>query len=155
VKLEGATGNTDLITHIVQSGVPVMGHLGLTPQSVHQLGGFKVQGLGLAGEELIHQAQALQDAGCFSIVLEAIPKNLAQTITQQVKIPTIGIGAGAGTDGQVLVLHDMLGLSPHKTPRFVRNYLDGYEHIKSAIENFDQDVKNKTFPRDEESYASD
>ena len=115
VKLEGAAGNIELIKHIVESGVPVMGHIGLTPQSVHQLGGYKVQGRGAsAAESLIQQAKDLEAAGCFCIVLECVPVAVADTITRTVTIPTIGIGAGHNTTGQVLVFHDMLGLNNSK-----------------------------------------
>ena len=155
IKLEGAEGNVELIRHLVHSGVPVMGHLGLTPQFVHQLGGFKVQGRGdQAAKRILEQAKALEDAGCFSLVLEAIPTPLAETITSSLQIPTIGIGAGSVTDGQVLVLHDMLGLNTDFKPKFVRTYLNGAELISTAINSFCDDVEAGTFPGKKESYSS-
>ena len=117
VKLEGVDGHEDVIRHIVGSGVPVMGHLGLTPQSVNQFGGFKVQGRGEAtADRLVRQARLLEDLGCFSIVLECVPADVATRITDALTLPTIGIGAGVGTDGQVLVLQDLWGVDPDHTP---------------------------------------
>lgn len=154
VKLEGAEGNIDLVKHLVQSGIPVMGHIGLTPQAIYQMGGFRVQGKSPeAAEQLKKQALALEEAGCFSLVLECVPAQLANHITQSLKIPTIGIGAGAGTDGQVLVLHDMLGLNKEFSPRFVRKYLNGVELIQSAINDFIEDVETNQFPTEQESYT--
>lgn len=154
MKLEGVEGHENLIERIVGSGVPVMGHLGLTPQSVNQFGGFKVQGKGCAqAERILRQAHALEDLGCFSIVLECIPAALAMRITSEVRIPTIGIGAGAGTDGQVLVLQDLWGVDPARAPRFVRRYLDGEGLLTTALNQYDADVKNADFPRAEESYS--
>jgi 3-methyl-2-oxobutanoate hydroxymethyltransferase len=154
VKLEGVDGHEDVITQIIGSGVPVMGHVGLTPQSVHQLGGFRVQGRGEAdAARILRQAHALEDLGCFAIVLECVPTELAARITSQVQFPTIGIGAGAGTDGQVLVLHDLLGLSNGHTPRFVRKYMDGKRLLTCALNQFDADVKNEQFPDVSESYV--
>lgn len=153
VKLEGAEGNIELIKHLVQSGIPVMGHIGLTPQSVYQMGGFKVQGKSPEAAELLKkQALLLEDAGCFSIVLECVPAPLANEITQILKIPTIGIGAGSGTDGQILVLHDMLGLNQDFRPKFVRTYLNGAELINKAIQDYVHDVEGQQFPSDKESY---
>lgn len=152
VKIEGTVGHLDLIQHIVESGVPVMGHLGLTPQSVHQLGGFRVQGKGKeAADCVLSQALQLQEAGCFAIVLECIPSDLAKEITDQLMIPTIGIGAGVHVSGQVLVLHDLLGLSSEK-PKFLKTYLDGRGLIHAALDNFDKEVKSKTFPDREHGY---
>lgn len=154
VKLEGAKGNLQLVEHCVDSGVPVMGHLGLTPQSIHQLGGFKVQGRDdKAKKEIMKQALALQEAGCFSIVLECVPTELAKEITQALEIPTIGIGAGVHTDGQVLVLQDMLGMNQEFKPKFLKKYLEGHKLIAEAFESFDSEVKNKIFPSDKESYS--
>ena len=154
VKLEGAQGHLDEVKHIVESGVPVMGHLGLTPQSVNQLGGFKVQGKGEeTAREIFEDAIALEKAGCFSIVLECIPAPLAKEITEVLTIPTIGIGSGPDTSGQVLVLHDLLGMDPSFKPKFVRRYLDGYGLIKGAIDQFDEDVKSKSFPVRKESFV--
>lgn len=153
VKLEGADGNIELIKHLVQSGIPVMGHIGLTPQSIYQMGGFKVQGKSPeAAEQLKRQAHELENAGCFAVVLECVPSELAQTITQSLTIPTIGIGAGAGTDGQVLVLHDMLGLNKEFRPKFVRTYLDGYKLFEQAVQEFVDDVEKVNFPNEQEWY---
>jgi len=153
LKLEGAKGNLEVVRHIVDSGVPVMGHLGLTLQSIHQLGGFKVQGrTPQEYSELIEQAKQLQDAGCFSLVLECVPSVLAAEISKLLEIPTIGIGAGSGTDGQVLVLQDMLGTNPKFKPKFLRTYLDGFELIKNALNEYHQDVTQKQFPTEKESY---
>ena len=155
VKLEGADGHLDVIRHIVESGVPVMGHLGLTPQSVHTLGGHRVQGRNSqAAQKLIHQAKALEAAGCFSIVLECIPESLAGQITDAVTLPTIGIGSGPGTSGQVLVFQDLLGLNTGFHPVFVRKYLEGDKLIGHALEGFAEDVKERSFPTLNESYLA-
>jgi 3-methyl-2-oxobutanoate hydroxymethyltransferase len=154
VKLEGVDGHEDVIRHIIGSGVPVMGHLGLTPQAVHQLGGFRVQGKSAdAAERLVSQARMLEELGCFAIVLECVPASLGACITSRLRIPTIGIGAGGGTDGQVLVLHDILGLSTGHTPRFVRRYFDGDRVLADALDRYDADVKDGRFPAREESYS--
>jgi 3-methyl-2-oxobutanoate hydroxymethyltransferase len=154
VKLEGARGHLDDVAHVVQSGVPVMGHLGLTPQSVHQLGGFKVQGKGEeTAREIFEDAVALEKAGCFSMVLECIPAPLAKEITEALSIPTIGIGSGPDTSGQVLVLQDLLGMDPSFQPKFVRRYMEGYQLIKEAVNHFDADVKARTFPVKKESFV--
>jgi 3-methyl-2-oxobutanoate hydroxymethyltransferase len=153
VKLEGADGNLAYIKHCVESGVPVMGHLGLTPQAIHQLGGFKVQGKEPeAFEKIYHDALALEKAGCFSIVLECVPAPLSQKISQDLKIPTIGIGAGSHTDGQVLVLQDLLGMNENFKPKFLRKYLDGAHLIRDALAHFHEDVGSQNFPLDKESY---
>lgn len=153
VKLEGASGNLKLIKHLVESGVPVMGHLGLTPQSIHQLGGFRVQGRDLDSARLLErQAAELQEHGCFSLVLECVPSKLSETITKNLVIPTIGIGAGPNTDGQVLVLQDMLGLNQGFKPKFLRQFLNGSELIISAVNQYDQKVKQHGFPDLNESY---
>ena len=153
VKLEGAEGNIDLIKHLVQSGIPVMGHIGLTPQSIYQMGGFRVQGKNPEAAELLKkQAILLEDAGCFAIVLECVPSALAHSITQTLKIPTIGIGAGQSTDGQILVLHDMLGFNQDFQPKFVRHYLNGAELFKKSIDNYIKDVHESQFPTEKESY---
>ena len=155
VKLEGLDGHEDVIRQIVGSGVPVMGHIGLTPQSVNQLGGFRVQGRNDAdAANLIRQAHALEDLGCFSIVLECVPAALAADITSQLQLPTIGIGAGAGTDGQVLVLQDLWGVDTRISPRFVRAYVDGEGVLTDALDRYDADVKKAQFPAPEESYSS-
>ena len=153
VKLEGIEGNTETISHIVKSGVPVMGHLGLTPQSVNQLGGFRVQGRGDAAAEILKkEALACQQAGCFAVVLECVPEALAAEITELLTIPTIGIGAGAQTDGQVLVMQDLLGLSSDFKPKFVRKYLDGKRLWRDAFNAYASDVKSGQFPAADESY---
>ncbi|MDP2366477.1 MAG: 3-methyl-2-oxobutanoate hydroxymethyltransferase [Ignavibacteria bacterium] len=153
VKIEGAGSNVRIIKHIIDSGVPVMGHIGLTPQSVNSIGGYVLQGKNdKTAHQLIEDAKALEDAGCFSIVLELIPAQLAKKITESVNIPTIGIGAGPYTSGQVLVLHDLLGLNKIFNPKFLRKYLNGFELIKDALIHYDQEVKLKTFPGEKESY---
>ena len=153
VKLEGIEGNTETIFHIVKSGVPVMGHLGLTPQSVNQLGGYRVQGRGdRAAKVLREEALACERAGCFALVLECVPDDLATEITASLSIPTIGIGAGAGTDGQVLVMQDLLGLSSDFKPKFVRKYLDGRKLWQEAFNAYASDVKSGQFPATDESY---
>ncbi len=147
IKLEGADDNTAIIEHIVKSGIPVMGHLGLTPQSIHALGGFKVQGKdNIAAQKILDQAKSLQDVGCFAIVLECIPSPLAQMITEALDIPTIGIGAGPYTSGQVLVFQDLLGLQKDIKPKFLKTYLEGFELIKDSLNQFDSEVKSTVFP---------
>jgi 3-methyl-2-oxobutanoate hydroxymethyltransferase len=154
VKLEGVDGHEAVIRHIIESGVPVMGHIGLTPQSVNRFGGFRTQGRNdCDAERLLRQARALEQLGCFSIVIECVPATLAARITSEVTIPTIGIGAGAATDGQVLVLHDLLGLDNGKVPRFVRRYVDGARVLTNALNEYDADVKETRFPAPEESYS--
>jgi 3-methyl-2-oxobutanoate hydroxymethyltransferase len=153
VKLEGAAGNCELVQHLVESGVPVMGHLGLTPQSVNQLGGYKVQGReDTSAKAIIEAAKNLEAAGCFSIVLECVPSALAREITQQLHIPTIGIGAGPDTDGQILVWQDLLGLNTEFTPKFVRQYLRGADLFKEAINQYVKDINEIQFPSPKESY---
>ena len=127
VKLEGLAGHEDVVAHLVESGIPVMGHLGLTPQSVHQLGGYRFQGRDAAGGERVRQdARRLEELGAFAFVLECVPADLAASITEERAIPSIGIGAGAGTAGQVLVLSDLLGMDPRFQPRFARRYMEGH-----------------------------
>ncbi|OGU34737.1 MAG: 3-methyl-2-oxobutanoate hydroxymethyltransferase [Ignavibacteria bacterium GWB2_35_6b] len=153
VKIEGANGHLEYIKHIVESGVPVMGHLGLTPQSVHQLGGYKVQAKDkTAADKLKTYAKQLEDAGCFSIVLELVPAKLGKEVTESLSIPTIGIGAGKYRSGQVLVLQDMLGMNKEFNPKFLRKYINGFDLLKGALNNFNEDVKNKKFPNEEESF---
>ncbi len=153
VKIEGVVGHEVLLAHIVDSGVPVVAHLGLTPQSIHQLGGFKVQGREeKAAEALFKQAKEVQEAGCFALVLECVPTRVAAHITGELHIPTIGIGAGPHTDGQVLVLHDMLGLNEGFKPKFLRQYLNGAELVKTALEKYSRDVASGEFPLAAESY---
>ncbi|MFO1257994.1 MAG: 3-methyl-2-oxobutanoate hydroxymethyltransferase [Gammaproteobacteria bacterium] len=154
IKLEGAV-DPKLITHIVNAGIPVMGHLGLTPQSMHVLGGFKVQGKDVSDAQKIREeAKTLQDAGCFAIVLECIPHRVAKEITDCLMIPTIGIGAGPCTSGQVLVLQDLLGCQTFK-PKFLKTYMDGFNMIKNALNQYDNEVKDLVFPNlDEHCYET-
>ncbi|HIG40148.1 MAG: 3-methyl-2-oxobutanoate hydroxymethyltransferase [bacterium] len=153
VKIEGDTHQVELIRHIIEAGVPVMGHLGLMPQSIHSLGGHKVQAKDEAkASKLIASAKALQQAGCFAVVLECIPTKLGSCVSQRIDIPTIGIGAGPHTDGQVLVLHDLLGVNPEFSPKFLRRYSDSYGVIHAAVNNFHSDVVEQAFPSLQESY---
>lgn len=153
IKLENAAGNLKLIRHLTESGIPVMGHLGLTMQLMHMMGGLKVQGkTQAAARQMQEDALALQEAGCFAVVLECIPTSLAQTITQSLHIPTIGIGAGLVTDGQVLVLQDLLGLNTDFKPKFVKNYISGCEQMRQGIDEFVKEVNAGEFPSDEYSY---
>jgi 3-methyl-2-oxobutanoate hydroxymethyltransferase len=153
VKLEGVDGHERVIGQILASGVPVMGHVGLTPQSVHQLGGFRVQGRESDdAARVLRQAHRLEDLGCFSVVFECVPAALAARATAELGIPTIGIGAGPGTDGQVLVLQDLWGVTTGPQPRFVRKYLDGARLLTDALNRFDDDVKEVRFPGPAESY---
>ncbi len=154
VKLEGVDGHEDVIRQIVGSGVPVMGHVGLTPQSVNEFGGFRVQGRDAAdAEKIARQAHALEELGCFSLVLECIPAQLGARITRELTIPTIGIGAGPCTDGQVLVLQDLWGVAGDQAPRFVRRYIDGETMLTDALDRYDADVKGGQFPSAAESYT--
>ncbi len=153
VKLEGGEEVKESIIRILSAGVPVMGHLGLTPQSINKFGTYTVR----ATEEpeakkLIKDALLLEELGCFAIVLEKIPAALAAEVSKQLKIPVIGIGAGAAVDGQVLVIHDMLGINQGFSPRFLRRYLNLYEEIKAAIGNYVEDVKAENFPNENEQY---
>lgn len=152
VKLEGGRERLPAVAAIVGAGIPVMGHLGLTPQSVHLLGGFRPQGrTAEAARRLLADALALQDAGCFSMVLESIPARLAAHVSQRLSIPTIGIGAGVGCDGQVLVTHDLLGMFPRFTPRFVRQYADLHAEMVKAFGAYRSEVEARAFPTDEHS----
>lgn len=154
VKLEGGRHMAETVKTLVTAGIAVMGHIGLTPQSVSAFGGFKTQGKSAeAARKLIEDAKALEEAGAFSVVLEAIPARLAEVISQQVGIPTIGIGAGAGCDGQVLVTHDLLGLFDRHTPKFVRQYAHINQTMKTAFEQYRADVQSGSFPAPDESYA--
>jgi 3-methyl-2-oxobutanoate hydroxymethyltransferase len=153
VKIEGAQGHTHVIRHLVESGIPVMGHLGLTPQWVRGLGGFKVQARDAAAAgQLREDASALEQAGAFALVLECIPRALAGEVTSALRIPTIGIGAGAGCDGQVLVLHDMLGLNPGFRPRFARSFADGAALVRGGAARFAEAVRRGEFPSQEEGF---
>jgi 3-methyl-2-oxobutanoate hydroxymethyltransferase len=153
IKLEGGEEVVDSIKRIISAGVPVMGHLGLTPQSIYKFGTYAVRAKEEAeAEALVKNARLLEEAGCFSIVLEKIPAALGQRVAEEVKIPIIGIGAGGGVDGQVLVMHDMLGINKDFSPRFLRRYLNLYDQIKTATEQYIQDVKSKDFPNEKEQY---
>jgi 3-methyl-2-oxobutanoate hydroxymethyltransferase len=156
VKLEGGGANIVEITRrLVDAGIPVMGHLGLTPQSVHAMGGFKVQGKTDAqAARIVKEARALEHAGAFSVVLEGMPSKVAATITHELRIPTIGIGAGPATDGQVLVYHDMLGLTTGKAPKFVKRYANLAEEISRAASAYADDVRTGKFPGPEHEYTT-
>lgn len=153
VKVEGGERRIELIARLVEAEIPVMGHVGLTPQSVNALGGFKVQGRSEeAAQQVLRDARAVETAGAFSIVLESLPREVAARATAELHIPTIGIGAGPDCDGQVLVLHDMLGLTNGHTPKFARRYANLAEIIGRAATEFCDDVQNGRFPSDDESY---
>ncbi len=153
VKLEGGANRVPVVRALVDAEIPVMGHLGLTPQSIHRMGGHRVQGrTGRDAVALVQDALRLQDAGCFSILLEGVPAQLAERVTQEVKVPTIGIGAGPHCSGQVLVFHDIVGLLPEKPPKFVRTYMNAFEQIRAALEAWSQDVRAGRFPGPQESY---
>jgi 3-methyl-2-oxobutanoate hydroxymethyltransferase len=150
VKLEGGRERLEAVRAIQSAGIPVMGHIGLTPQSVHQLGGFRAQGkVATDAHRLLEEAQMLQEAGCFSIVLESLPSRLGKLISERLEIPTIGIGAGPGCDGQVLVTHDLLGLFDRFTPRFVKKYANLHEEMAKAFEAYKAEVESHTFPMKE------
>ncbi|MES2586188.1 MAG: 3-methyl-2-oxobutanoate hydroxymethyltransferase [Pseudomonadota bacterium] len=154
VKLEGGDWQIDIIQYLVERSVPVCAHLGLLPQSVHVLGGYKVQGKSKdAASLMVEQAIACEQAGAQMIVLEAIPSSLGKIITESLSIPTIGIGAGADCSGQVLVLQDMLGISPGKPPKFVKNFLDGHTSIEAAVKAYVREVKSGKFPGPEHGFA--
>ncbi|MBP1599697.1 MAG: panB [Acidobacteria bacterium] len=156
VKLEGGRERVAAIKAIISAGIPVMGHLGLTPQSVHQLGGWKVQGKSAqAARMLIEDSLILEDAGCYAIVLESIPAEVAHLISNRLAIPIIGIGAGVGCDGQVLVAHDVLGLFDRFTPSFVKKYADLFSEMQRAFKEYISDVKERRFPAAEHSHAMD
>jgi len=152
VKLEGGVRMKDVIRALVDIEIPVMGHIGLTPQSVNRIGGYKVQGKGKEAEGLIRDAKAVEEAGAFSVVLECVPRKLAKEITEMLTIPTIGIGAGPECDGQVLVIHDLLGLSGGFRPKFVKQYLNMREQIDSAVKNYIEEVRGGAFPDDAHSF---
>lgn len=153
IKLEGGVAMSDSIAAIVSAGIPVMGHVGLTPQSVHRFGGYKIQGREKGQHEIIvRDALAVQEAGAFAIVLEGVPTALAKDITERLTIPTIGIGAGIHCDGQVLVVHDMLGLFDDFTPKFVKRYADIKGSMSAAVKSFIEDVRERKFPGEEHSF---
>jgi 3-methyl-2-oxobutanoate hydroxymethyltransferase len=153
VKLEGAGPSLSRVRAIVGAGIPVMGHVGLTPQSATMLGGFKTQGkTAEAARQLVEDAGALEEAGCFAVVLEAVPAPVAAEVTRRLKVPTIGIGAGPDCDGQVLVYHDLLGLTEGHLPRFVKRYANLSREIRDALESYAEDVRAGTFPAEEHAY---
>ena len=153
IKLEGGAEVAESIRKIVNAGIPVMGHLGLTPQSIFQFGTYKVRAKEEAeAEKLIQDAKLLEELGCFALVLEKIPATLAKRVSETLTIPTIGIGAGADCDGQVLVFHDMVGMNQGFSPKFLRRYLDLYTEITGAVSQYVTDVKNANFPNKDESY---
>jgi 3-methyl-2-oxobutanoate hydroxymethyltransferase len=156
VKLEGGRKRLPMVDALLAAEIPVMGHLGLTPQSIHAMGGYRVQGRGVeAARELVEDARALAAAGVFAIVLEGVPDIVAQIVTQEVPVPTIGIGAGPSCDGQVLVYHDVLGLHHGRLPKFVRQYTHLADIATEALEGFFADIESGTFPADNESYHMD
>src|SRR5271155_3487044 len=153
VKVEGGERRVELIARLTEAEIPVMGHVGLTPQSVNALGGYRVQGkTANAAEQLLRDARSVEAAGAFAVVLEAVPRELAAQITRDLRIPTIGIGAGPDCDGQILVVHDMLGLTFSKTPKFARQYANLGEMTSNAVREYCQDVRRGAFPSDAESY---
>lgn len=154
VKLEGGKAIAGTVQRIVEAGIPVMGHLGLTPQSIYKFGTYKVRATeDQEAEDLIRDAKLLEEAGCFAIVLEKIPAKLATRVSEALSIPTIGIGAGAGCDGQVLVIHDMLGMNKEFNPRFLRRYADLETTMTEAVQQYVEDVKSQDFPNSEEQYG--
>jgi 3-methyl-2-oxobutanoate hydroxymethyltransferase len=154
VKLEGGRNRVDLVKRLVDEEIPVMAHIGLTPQSVHKLGGYRVQGkTAVDANKLIEDAKMLEEAGAFAIVLELIPREIAEIITKELTISTVGIGAGAACDIQVLVLHDLIGFTFGRQPRFVRQYANVSEVISNAITNWMDDVRSGNYPNAEESYG--
>ena len=154
IKIEGGDADTcNTINYLVKAGVPVIGHIGLTPQMIHQLGGYRVQGKTKEQEIILtQQALELEQAGCFAIVIECVPQHLAKTLTDSLTIPTIGIGAGSNTDGQVLVWHDVLGLQTEFNPKFVKRFAQGHDFFLNAINNYAQQVHQCTFPAPEHAY---
>jgi 3-methyl-2-oxobutanoate hydroxymethyltransferase len=153
IKMEGGREILESVDRILSAGIPVMGHLGLTPQSIHKFGTYVVRATDAAeARTLIEDAHFLEEAGCFSLVLEKIPAELGEQVTNEIKIPTIGIGAGGGVDGQVLVLHDMLGITQKFSPRFLRRYHNLYEEIQGSVKAYIIDVKTQEFPNDREQY---
>tara|TARA_B100000683_G_scaffold216323_1_gene211887 strand:- start:1147 stop:1992 length:846 start_codon:yes stop_codon:yes gene_type:complete len=155
VKLEGGKAIVPMIKKMVDAGIPVMGHIGLMPQKVHMMGGFKVQGKDKAGQEqILEDAQALVSAGVFGMVLEGIPSDVAQEVTQSVPVPTIGIGAGSACDGQVLVIYDLLGFNQNFRPKFVKTYFEGGNAIQEACQNYVNDVVSGTFPSEKYSFKN-
>jgi 3-methyl-2-oxobutanoate hydroxymethyltransferase len=154
VKLEGGRERLDAVKGILGAGIPVLGHLGLTPQSVHKLGGFKAQGkTAAAAKDLLNDALALEEEGCFGLVLESVPDRVAAFISERLRIPTIGIGAGSRCDGQVLVIHDLIGLYDSFTPKFVKQYAELHQDIQKALIGFREEVQKKEFPTQEHTFS--
>ena len=154
VKLEGGAEVADTVRALVQAGIPVMGHIGLTPQSIHAMGGHRIQGRGkVARDRLLHDAQALETAGCYAIVIEGVPTELARDISAALAVPTIGIGAGDGCDGQILVLYDLLGLNPEFKPKFLKRFADLGRDVIEALQGYRNEVRDGTFPAPEHGYA--
>lgn len=153
IKLEGGREVADTVKAIVDAGIPVMGHIGLTPQTVSKLGGFRIQGKGDAAKDILEDALALEAAGVWGIVIECVPEQLGKLITEKVKIPTIGIGGGRYCDGQVLVFHDMMGLFEKFTPKFVKQYINLTPEIVKALENYKEDVKTGAFPEEKHTFG--
>ena len=155
IKMEGGAPIIETVKRIVDAGIPVMGHLGLTPQSIYKFGTYKVRAQEEEeAEQLIKDARLLEEAGCFGIVLEKIPSRLAKKVTEELSIPTIGIGAGGDCDGQVLVVHDMLGMNKDFSPRFLRRYADLNSVMTDAVKQYISDVKSRDFPNKDEQYGS-
>ena len=153
IKMEGGSEIEESIKRILSAGIPVMGHLGLTPQSIYKFGTYTVRAKEeLEANKLLEDAKFLDQIGCFSLVLEKIPSSLAKVVSESIEIPTIGIGAGPHTDGQVLVTHDLLGITKDFQPRFLRRYMNLFDDIKVAVESYIGDVKSNSFPTDKESY---
>ena len=156
IKLEGGREVVETVRAIVDAGIPVMGHIGLTPQTISKLGGYKVQGKTVeTARRLLADALALEEAGCFSIVLEAVPARVGELVSQQLTIPTVGIGAGAGCDGQVLVFHDVLGLFDRFTPKFVKTYAELKQPMLAALQAYRAEVETRAFPAEAHSYPID
>jgi 3-methyl-2-oxobutanoate hydroxymethyltransferase len=156
VKLEGGRERADAVRAITSAGIPVMGHIGLTPQSINQLGGFRAQGkTAIAAKRLVEDALILEEAGAFSLVLESVPARLAELISKKISIPTIGIGAGVGCDGQVLVTHDVLGLFGRFTPKFVKKYANFHNEMQKAFADYIEDVETQRFPAQEHTVEMD
>ncbi len=155
VKVEGGLRVVPLVKRLVDSGIPVMGHIGLTPQSVNQIGGYRVQGKGKDAERMMNDAKALEEAGIFSLVIELTVEETAKAITESISIPTIGIGAGRYCDGQVLVWHDLLGINDGKVPKFVKQYANLNSEIEKALANYVKDVKAHAFPQEDQIFKED
>lgn len=153
IKLEGGREVKESVERILSAGIPIMGHLGLTPQSIYKFGTYSVRAKEEAeANRLIEDAKMLENCGCFAVVLEKIPASLGEKVSKQIEIPVIGIGAGGGVDGQVLVMHDLLGITKDFSPRFLRRYLNLYDDIKKAVEHYVQDVRSRDFPNEKEQY---